>query len=151
MSVGFWFWTKPVVARRCRSVHRPGAGFKPLSFLPAGFHLAWLALASTLLVGEGCSSRGTLPENVHTLAPALKPGHPDLVANGPKLFLKNCAHCHGADGRGNEGPDLHNLDWTGEEITARVRDGKKGQMTAFKGKLSADEIRAVIAYVRALE
>ena len=24
------------------------------------------------------------------------------------MFLMNCAHCHGDDTRGDEGPDLHN-------------------------------------------
>jgi cytochrome c peroxidase len=37
------------------------------------------------------------------------------ATNGRKLFLKNCAHCHGADASGDEGPDLHRLDWTDEQ------------------------------------
>src|SRR5262249_2194361 len=73
------------------------------------------------------------------------------AADGQQLFLKNCAHCHGADAHGDEGPDLHNLDWTDEQITARIRNGKKGQMTAFAGKLSPDDIRAVVAYLRTLK
>src|SRR5262245_37590035 len=74
-----------------------------------------------------------------------------LIADGQKLFLKNCAHCHGADARGDDGPDLHNLDWTDEQIAARIRNGKKGQMPAFAGKFSADDIGAVIAYLRTLK
>lgn len=70
---------------------------------------------------------------------------------GRALFLKNCAHCHGADARGDEGPDLHKLDWTEAEIASRIRKGKKGQMTAFAGKLTAKEIDAVVAYVRSLK
>jgi mono/diheme cytochrome c family protein len=73
-----------------------------------------------------------------------------LVAAGQQLFLKNCAHCHGADARGDEGPDLHDLDWTDEQIAARIRNGKRGQMTAFAGKFSPQEIKEVIAYLRAL-
>lgn len=69
---------------------------------------------------------------------------------GRLLFLKNCAHCHGADARGDEGPDLHNLDWTDEQIIARIRNGKKNQMTAFAGKLSADQISRLKDYVRTL-
>src|SRR5215469_18536034 len=45
------------------------------------------------------------------------------VAAGRKLFLRNCAHCHGADASGDEGPDLHNLDWTDQKITTRIRNG----------------------------
>lgn len=73
------------------------------------------------------------------------------VADGRGLFLNNCAHCHGADGRGDEGPDLHGLDWTEPQIATRIRTGKKGQMTAFAGKLGAKEIDAIVAYVRALK
>jgi cytochrome c oxidase cbb3-type subunit 3 len=73
------------------------------------------------------------------------------VAAGQQLFLKNCAHCHGADGHGDEGPDLHNLDWTDEQIATRIRNGKKGQMTAFAGKYAPEQIREVIAYLRSLK
>lgn len=67
------------------------------------------------------------------------------------LFLKNCAHCHGADAHGDEGPDLHKLDWTDEQIAKRIRTGRKGQMTAFEGKLTAEEITTVTAYVKGLK
>ena len=31
------------------------------------------------------------------------------ATQGRHLFLMNCAHCHGDDAHGDEGPDLHNL------------------------------------------
>ena len=70
---------------------------------------------------------------------------------GRAVFLKNCAHCHAADAHGNEGPDLHNLDLTDEQIATRIRNGKKGEMTAFAGKLSQKEIKEVIAWLRTLK
>jgi mono/diheme cytochrome c family protein len=73
------------------------------------------------------------------------------AAGGRTLFLKNCAHCHGADAHGDEGPDLHNLDWTDDQITTRIRNGKKGQMTAFAGKLSTDQINQLKDYLRTLK
>lgn len=73
------------------------------------------------------------------------------VSAGRSLFLKNCAHCHGADATGDEGPDLHNLDWRDEQIAVRIRTGKKGQMTAFAEKLSVREVSEVIAYLRTLK
>src|SRR5438552_1165474 len=33
---------------------------------------------------------------------------------GYKLFMLNCAHCHGADARGDEGPDLRSEEHTSE-------------------------------------
>src|SRR5579859_4875784 len=37
------------------------------------------------------------------------PTSPALVTHGRALFLDSCAHCHGADARGDEGPDLHDV------------------------------------------
>jgi cytochrome c oxidase cbb3-type subunit III len=76
---------------------------------------------------------------------------PRHISSGRALFLKNCAHCHGSDARGDEGPDLHNLDRTDEQITARIRNGKKGQMTAFAGKFSPQQTRDVVTYLRTLK
>jgi mono/diheme cytochrome c family protein len=71
--------------------------------------------------------------------------------NGRTLFLKNCAHCHGATAHGDEGPDLHHLDFTYDWIANRIRKGKAGQMTAFAGKLQPAEIDALVAYVQSLK
>jgi mono/diheme cytochrome c family protein len=70
---------------------------------------------------------------------------------GRTLFLRNCAHCHGATAHGDDGPDLHNLDFTDDWIANRIRKGKAGQMTAFAGKLQPAEIAALVAYVQSLK
>jgi mono/diheme cytochrome c family protein len=79
------------------------------------------------------------------------PRQADTVPSGRMLFLKNCAHCHGADAHGDEGPDLHRLDWTERQMATRIRKGKAGQMTAFAGKLPPAEIDLLAAYVRSLK
>ena len=71
--------------------------------------------------------------------------------DGRKLFLRNCAHCHGADAHGDDGPDLHDLGWTDDQIASRIRKGKAGQMTSFAGKLKPEEIQALVAYVQSLK
>jgi mono/diheme cytochrome c family protein len=73
------------------------------------------------------------------------------TVNGRTLFLRNCAHCHGANAHGDDGPDLHNLDFTDDWIANRIRKGKAGQMTAFAGKLQPAEIAALVAYVQSLK
>jgi len=73
------------------------------------------------------------------------------TSSGRTLFLKNCAHCHGADARGDEGPDLHKLDLSNDWIANRIRKGKAGQMTAFAGKLQPQEIDALVRYVQSLK
>jgi mono/diheme cytochrome c family protein len=72
-------------------------------------------------------------------------------AAGRALFLKNCAHCHGADARGDEGPDLHKLDVSDEWIANRIRKGKAGEMTAFAGKLQSAEINLLVRYLQTLK
>ena len=71
--------------------------------------------------------------------------------NGRTLFLRNCAHCHGASAHGDDGPDLHDLGFTDDWIANRIRKGKAGQMTAFAGKLKPPEIAALVAYVQSLK
>jgi mono/diheme cytochrome c family protein len=121
--------------------------------------LAGMCFWGASMVGGGCSGQGSLMANETEHLPVFStsipaagtPEQTEQPGDGRKLFLKNCAHCHGPDGHGEEGPDLHNLDWTDEEIATRIRNGKKGQMTAFAGKLSPENIRDLIAYLRTLK
>jgi mono/diheme cytochrome c family protein len=73
------------------------------------------------------------------------------AVNGRTLFLRNCAHCHGATAHGDDGPDLHDLGLADDWIANRIRKGKAGQMTAFAGKLQPAEIAALVAYVQSLK
>lgn len=73
------------------------------------------------------------------------------VAHGRTLFLNSCAHCHGEDARGDEGPDLHGLEVSNRYIATTVRRGIKGEMPSFAKKHSAEDIRALIAYLRTLQ
>jgi len=124
-----------------------------------GIYLTGMSVASALMVGAGYSGGEmvlgaeikNVPASSSSNNPASKSDQMALVAAGQQLFLKNCAHCHGADAHGDEGPDLHNLDWTDEQITTRIRNGKKGQMTAFAGKFAPSQISDVVAYLRTLK
>ena len=73
------------------------------------------------------------------------------VEKGRSLFRRNCAHCHGDDGRGDEGPSLYDLIRTDLRIKEIIREGIKGEMPRFGAKLSEAEIAAVIAYLRTLQ
>jgi mono/diheme cytochrome c family protein len=75
----------------------------------------------------------------------------DHVLAGRKLFLKNCAHCHGSDAHGDEGPDLHGLKKSNEWISKRIRNGVKGEMTAFGEKFQQQDVDVLIAYLRSLK
>lgn len=80
-----------------------------------------------------------------------KPNSVVPAPSGRSLFLKNCAHCHADDATGDEGPDLHGLERSDEWIAKRIREGKKGKMTAFGQKFSQPDIDALIAYLRTLK
>ncbi len=124
-----------------------------------GVYFAGMIVTVLLMTGAGYSGGELLLSAEMGSAPVLPPSSMPASAEDPltmarvgqQLFLKNCAHCHGADARGHEGPDLHSLDWTDEQIATRIRNGKKGQMTAFAGKFSPEQIGEVIAYLRTLK
>ena len=109
------------------------------------------ALAAFVLVS--CAQTSTDVRNAEQPPASFRSTNNAVKADavtGRKLFLKNCAHCHGANAHGDEGPDLHNLDFSDEWIGNRIRDGKKGQMTAFAGKLQPADIDALITYLHTL-
>lgn len=79
------------------------------------------------------------------------PTSPQLIAEGRKLFLNNCAHCHGIDATGDEGPDLHGLEVSDRYIANQITHGIKGEMPSFAKKLHDAEISRLTAYLRSLE
>ena len=70
---------------------------------------------------------------------------------GCKLFMLNCAHCHGTDARGDEGPDLHGVIKSDQRLVIIIQNGIKGKMPKFGAKLNEADTRALIAFVRTLK
>lgn len=79
------------------------------------------------------------------------PTSPALVFQGRRLFLASCAHCHGADATGDEGPDLHDVEASDRYISNIITHGIKGEMPSFKKKLGREDIARLTAYVRSLD
>lgn len=74
---------------------------------------------------------------------------------GQRLFLNNCAQCHGSDAGGAKGfPNLTDNDWLyggdPETIQATVLKGRQGAMPAWNAMLNAEQIKDVANYVRSL-
>ncbi len=82
------------------------------------------------------------------------------------VYEKNCAACHAKDGTGNTpaGKKLGVKDYTDPAVQAAmkddemikaikdgIKDGDKTKMKAFGDKLSADDVKALVAYVRAFK
>ena len=83
------------------------------------------------------------------------------IAKGRGVYAANCARCHGGDGMGNttmgemtEAPNISDAAWqsrrSSSRMNASVANGR-GQMPAFKKKLSKQDIAAAVAYVRTLK
>ncbi|HEV2714804.1 MAG TPA: cytochrome c [Terriglobales bacterium] len=88
------------------------------------------------------------------------------AADAKTNWTNNCAQCHGPDGKANTkmGKTLSAKDLTDPKVQAEFTDAKATQsikegvkqngkttMKAFGGKLSDDEIKALVAYVRTLK
>ena len=79
-----------------------------------------------------------------------------------KIYRKNCATCHGNDGRAKTlkgkfkgATNLTDATWQAsvkdESINDTITIGKNGGMPAFGKKLNKDEVTALVGYVRALK
>jgi cytochrome c oxidase cbb3-type subunit 3 len=81
---------------------------------------------------------------------------PQAMGTGQRLFLNNCAACHGSDGRGSKGfPNLTDSDWLGDNtldaIKKTIAGGRVGMMPPMAAAVgSADDVRNVANYVLSL-
>jgi cytochrome c oxidase cbb3-type subunit 3 len=80
---------------------------------------------------------------------------PQARAMGERLFLNQCAQCHGSDAGGSKGfPNLRDNDWLygGEPdaIKASITNGRNGVMPPFGAALGEDGVKNVANYVRSL-
>jgi mono/diheme cytochrome c family protein/uncharacterized membrane protein len=76
------------------------------------------------------------------------------------LFRQRCVRCHGADGTGSrvrrrqpEIPDFTDPAWQARrsdaQLLASILDGKGEEMPPWRGKISEEQARSLVAYVRA--
>lgn len=78
------------------------------------------------------------------------------MAIGERLFMNNCAQCHGSDARGNKGfPNLTDADWlhggSPETIKLTLTKGRIGNMPPMAAAVgSAEDVKNVAQYVLSL-
>ena len=80
---------------------------------------------------------------------------PAAHAMGERLFLNNCAQCHGSDAGGSKGfPSLRDKDWLyggdPDTIKLTITNGRNGIMPSFGAALGPDGVKNVASYVRSL-
>ena len=135
---------------------------------------ATVVLAVAVVLGAACSSEPEAPKPnapapttnsnasaANTLpAPDVRPValEGEALARTAKLFDATCATCHTTGGKGDphhrkdDIPDFTDRSWQAGETDAELRDaianGKEKIMPAFGGKLSAEQIDELVAYVR---
>ncbi|QRF62892.1 cytochrome-c oxidase, cbb3-type subunit III [Variovorax paradoxus] len=81
---------------------------------------------------------------------------PQAKAIGERLFMNNCAQCHGSDARGSKGfPNLTDKDWlhggTPEKIVESITKGRVGMMPPMAAAVgTTDDVKNVANYVLSL-
>ncbi|WP_418121071.1 cytochrome-c oxidase, cbb3-type subunit III [Variovorax sp. 160MFSha2.1] len=81
---------------------------------------------------------------------------PQARAIGERLFMGNCAQCHGSDARGSKGfPNLTDKDWlhggTPEKIIETITKGRVGVMPPMAAAVGTpDDVKNVANYVLSL-
>jgi cytochrome c6 len=78
--------------------------------------------------------------------------------DGATVYAQKCVVCHGKDGRGTEAmrskgqPDFTTADFQKSRTNAQIEDaianGKGKLMVGYKGKISDDDIKALVLKVR---
>jgi len=80
---------------------------------------------------------------------------PEAIQIGRRLFLQNCALCHGSAARGQTGyPDLTDNDWlyggTPDKIKETILHGRKAAMPGWIDALGEQGVKEMTAYVLSL-
>jgi mono/diheme cytochrome c family protein/uncharacterized membrane protein len=94
--------------------------------------------------------------DVARLSAQAEPGAPAVA----ELFRKRCVKCHAADGTGKKArerlpeiPDFTTPSWQARRgdsnLLASILDGKGEEMPAWRGKISEEQARSLVKYVRA--
>ena len=83
-------------------------------------------------------------------------GDGNAMAIGERLFMNNCAQCHGSDARGSKGfPSLADADWlyggAPDKIRETITQGRRGQMPPMAAAVGTpDDVKNVAHYVLSL-
>lgn len=144
-----------------------------LFYITVVFALAYLATFPGLTVIQGWlgwssqqqyqQERATLDQSAQAAFSEFKGMSPEQVAHNPhardigqRIFLNNCAQCHGSDARGSKGfPNLSDRDWLyggdPEVIRTSIEQGRNGTMPPMAAAVgNSEEQRAVAQYVLSL-
>ena len=125
----------------------------------------WLVglLAATIIAVAACtSSGGGDPQPSTDSTPAASPTRQEPACpaeRGAELYAAQCQACHGdartgsgaSAGAPSHGPDGHTWHHPNAQLADLVLDRKRGLgvMPAFRGRLSAGDVDAILTYIKA--
>ena len=79
---------------------------------------------------------------------------PAFAEDGGAIFKAKCAACHGPEGQGKIGPKLAGTSLSADQIADMLTKGEDARKPPHKkpmASLSADDIKAVAAFVKTLK
>ncbi len=158
-------------ADNCAACHGPAAQGNALLGAPRLSDNIWLygdgeQIELSIMNGRN----GLMPpfgqlgsDEVHALAAHVyslngrQPTDKTEASKGAALFKTNCTVCHGPDAKGNPmlgAPNLTDQDWlyggSVDNILHSIEHGRQGHMPAWKGRLSAVDIKILQSWILAL-
>jgi mono/diheme cytochrome c family protein len=106
-------------------------------------------------------STGNTNARVNTNKPATNPTPADEIASGKSVYMEKCVKCHKENGTGGEievmGEKRKAANFTSEglkkdpdsELIEAIENGITDEgMPAFKGKLTDEQIKSVVKFIR---
>lgn len=162
---------KVLFGDNCAACHGSAAHGNPLLGAPNLADNDWLyggdgnAILTTILDGRhgamppwGAAFGETGVENLANYVLSLSGApHDAAKAVAGKALFTACAACHGVDGKGNQAigaPNLTDAIWlyggTLATVEKTIRDGRNGNMPAWRARLGEDDVRVLAAYVYSL-
>ncbi len=145
-----WLFVLTVVFAAVYLAFYPGLGSNPGTFnwTSAGQWEAEQAKAHAAMAPVYAKYTAMKPEELAK--------DPQAMGIGERLFVNNCAQCHGSDARGSKGfPNLTDSDWLGgtgaEYIAKTITGGRTGMMPPMAAALGGPEdVKNVANYVLSL-
>jgi len=145
-----WLFVITIVFSLGYLVAYPGLGSYQgeLKWTTAGEHAAEIAAAQKSLEPLYAQFTGKKPEELA--------GDTVAMGVGERLFMNNCAQCHGSDARGSKGfPNLADNDWlhggAPAKIVETITKGRTGMMPPMAAAVgTSDDVKNVANYVLSL-
>ncbi len=130
---------------RCTVCHTNEEGFGPLNKLGQAFAKNGYRITGDLRK-QATEAFSSSPAEADKVEPKFEP---------KAFFARNCAVCHGADGKGSDAgmivPNFSDAGWQrrhdDQKLITTISKGK-GTMPAFKDKLSEEQIESMAEFIR---